>query len=174
MLFVKPPGKLGQAWHQDERYIPTRDRSLVDAWIGVDDATSENGCLWVLPGSHRPGYLFPCKPPTDLVEYDGSDESFDFDAAGAVAVPVKAGDVVLFNGCLLHKSHRNRTRGYRRALVCHYMNSYSSLPWYELAPKKVGSSTGRHRRREESGEGMSPGRIRTRGRAARPRRRMSG
>ena len=37
MLFVKPPTFQGQAWHQDEIYIPTRDRSLVGAWIAIDD-----------------------------------------------------------------------------------------------------------------------------------------
>ena len=50
MLFVKPPNFQGQAWHQDEIYIPTRDRSLIGAWIAMDDATVENGCLWILPG----------------------------------------------------------------------------------------------------------------------------
>ena len=42
MLFVKAAGKPGQAWHQDEDYIPTRDRSLLGAWIAMDDATTEN------------------------------------------------------------------------------------------------------------------------------------
>jgi ectoine hydroxylase-related dioxygenase (phytanoyl-CoA dioxygenase family) len=49
MLFAKPPGLPGQAWHQDKRYIPTRDRSLVGAWVALDDADEENGCLRVLP-----------------------------------------------------------------------------------------------------------------------------
>ena len=37
MFFAKPPGKPGQAWHQDECFIPTRDRSLCGAWIAIDD-----------------------------------------------------------------------------------------------------------------------------------------
>jgi ectoine hydroxylase-related dioxygenase (phytanoyl-CoA dioxygenase family) len=57
MLFIKSEGKPGQAWHQDELFIPTRDRSLAAAWIALDDATVENGCLWVLPGSHARGVL---------------------------------------------------------------------------------------------------------------------
>src|SRR5256885_3518295 len=52
MLFVKPPGFPGQAWHQDEYYIPTEDRSLTGAWIAMDAATIENGCLWAVPRSH--------------------------------------------------------------------------------------------------------------------------
>ena len=130
MLFVKPPAKPGQAWHQDEMYIPTRDRSLCGAWIAMDDATIENGCLWILPGSHRPGYIYPSKAPTDLVEYDGSFQCYGFDDSGAVPVEVKAGSVVFFNGYVLHKSLRNRTTAtYRRALVNHYMNSTSLLHW---------------------------------------------
>ena len=129
MLFVKPPGKPGQAWHQDEMYIPTRDRSLCGAWIAIDDATIENGCLWVLPGSHRPGYLFPTAKPTDLEEFDGSDECQGFLDARAVPVEIPAGGVVFFNGYLLHRSLRNRSGIYRRALVNHYMNSWSLLPW---------------------------------------------
>jgi hypothetical protein len=130
MLFVKPPGKPGQAWHQDEMYIPTRDRSLCGAWIALDDATVENGCLWLVPGSHRTGYLFPTRPPADLGEFDGSDECHGFDEAAAIPAEAAAGTVVFFNGYLLHRSLRNRSPGcHRRALVNHYMNAWSLLPW---------------------------------------------
>jgi phytanoyl-CoA hydroxylase len=132
MLFVKGPNKPGQAWHQDERYIPTRDRSLCGAWIALDDATIANGCLWVVPGSHRQGYIYPLHKPDDLDEYDGADEAHGFDLAKAVPVEVPAGSVVFFNGYLLHKSLRNRTQGYRRVLVNHYMNAWSLLPWYQV------------------------------------------
>lgn len=131
MLFVKPPGKQGQAWHQDERYIPTRDRSLIGAWIAIDDATIENGCLWVVPGSHQNGYLFPTKDHGQPHEYDSSDMAINFDDTKAVPVEVKAGSVVFFNGYLLHKSLKNRSHVYRRALVSHYMNAWSLLPWYD-------------------------------------------
>ncbi len=129
MLFVKPPGKQGQAWHQDEIYIPTRDRSLCGAWIAIDDATAENGCLSVLPGSHRSGYLYPWANTADLYNFDGPKEMHGFDANRERLVEVKAGAVVFFNGYLLHRSKRNRSRRYRRALVNHYMNAYSLLPW---------------------------------------------
>ena len=65
MLFIKIEGKPGQAWHQDEYFIPTRDRSLTAVWIALDDATVENGCLWVLPGSHRRGVLYPTHAQSD-------------------------------------------------------------------------------------------------------------
>ncbi len=65
MLSSKSEGKPGQAWHQDELFIPTRDRSLTAAWIALDDATVDNGCLWVLPGSHQPGVLYPDRDHQD-------------------------------------------------------------------------------------------------------------
>jgi phytanoyl-CoA hydroxylase len=130
MLFVKPPGFQGQAWHQDEIYIPTRDRSLIGAWIAIDDATIPNGCLWVVPGSHRTGYLFPQKDHGKYDEFDFAHESFGFDESKEVAVEVKAGTVVFFNGYLLHRSRKNRSDVFRRVLVNHYMNAWSLLPWY--------------------------------------------
>ena len=45
MYFIKPPRFQGQAWHQDEIFIPTRDRSLIGAWIAVDDATATATCI---------------------------------------------------------------------------------------------------------------------------------
>lgn len=130
MLFVKGPGMPGQAWHQDERYIPTRDRSLVGAWIALDDATVDNGCLWVLPGSHRTGFVHPTRAHGRPDEFDTADEAYGFDDGGAIPVEVPAGSVVFFNGYLLHRSLRNRSDGFRRALVNHYLNAWSLLPWH--------------------------------------------
>jgi ectoine hydroxylase-related dioxygenase (phytanoyl-CoA dioxygenase family) len=130
MLFVKPPGFQGQAWHQDEIYIPTRDRSLIGAWIALDDATIPNGCLWVVPGSHRSGYLFPQRDHNNADEFDFAGESYGFDESQEVPVEVKAGTLVFFNGYLLNRSRKNRSNVYRRVLVNHYMNSWSLLPWH--------------------------------------------
>jgi phytanoyl-CoA hydroxylase len=137
MLFAKPPGLPGQAWHQDERYIATRDRSLVGAWIALDDATVENGCLRVLPGSHRDGYLWPTRAHDKPEEFDFSDESYGFESHAEQKVEVEAGSVVFFNGYLLHRSLRNRSNGFRRALVNHYCNAWSLLPWATSPTEKI-------------------------------------
>lgn len=132
MLFIKAAGKPGQAWHQDEDYIPTRDRSLTGAWIALDDATIENGCLWVIPGSHKPGVLWP-QAQQDDPRFDCAEESHDFPYTDDDAVPVevKRGDIVFFNGYLLHRSLPNRAAGgFRRVLVNHYMSAQSLLPWF--------------------------------------------
>lgn len=132
MLFIKSAGKPGQAWHQDEFYIPTRDRSLTGGWIALDDATVDNGCLWVIPGSHKHGILWPQHEHEDK-RFDCSGEAvqFPYTDDDAVAVEVKAGSIVFFNGYLLHRSLPNtQTTGYRRCLVNHYMSAESLLPWY--------------------------------------------
>lgn len=137
MLFVKSAGTPGQAWHQDEHYIATRDRSLCGAWIALDDATIENGCLWMHPGSQAPGVLYPTQPHADD-RFDSADEAFGYpyEREGGVAVQVKAGAVAFFNGYVLHRSLPNRARaGFRRALVTHYMSARSLLPWTMGAPR---------------------------------------
>ena len=142
MLFLKSEGKPGQAWHQDELFIPTRDRSLTAAWIALDDARIDNGCLWALPGSHRAGVLYPDREHDDP-GYDCTVEAYDFPYRDEDAVPleVDAGDVVLFNGYLLHKSLPNTApRGTRRALVHHYMSAQSLLPWFHQPGVHLGKT----------------------------------
>jgi phytanoyl-CoA hydroxylase len=134
MLFMKSEGKPGQAWHQDEFFIPTRDRSLTAAWIALDDATIENGCLWVLPGSHRRGVIYPDRDQDDE-RFDCTVELYDFPYRDEDAVPVEvpAGAAVIFNGYLLHRSLPNSGRhGFRRALANHYMSAESLLPWHRV------------------------------------------
>jgi ectoine hydroxylase-related dioxygenase (phytanoyl-CoA dioxygenase family) len=131
MQFLKASGKPGQAWHQDEDFIPTRDRSLTGAWIAMDDATMENGCLWVLSKSHLPGVLWPQKFHFDK-RFDCARESYNFPWQNQDSLPVevKRGSIVFFNGYTLHRSLPNRAKsGFRRALVHHYMSAESLLPW---------------------------------------------
>lgn len=134
MLFIKSSGKPGQAWHQDEDYIPTRDRSLTGGWIALDRATIDNGCLWVIPGSHNHGVLWDQEWHGDR-RFDCADESvgFPYSDDDAIPVEVEAGSVVFFNGYLLHRSLPNTAPAgtYRRALVNHFMSCESLLPWGE-------------------------------------------
>ena len=132
MLFIKAEGKPGQAWHQDEAHIPTRDRSLTAAWIALDDAAVENGCLWVIPGSHHAGVLYPVREQHDT-RFDCTQEAhgFGYHEEDAVPVELPAGAALIFDGYLLHRSLPNTgQRGMRRALVNHYMSAESFLPWF--------------------------------------------
>lgn len=136
MLFIKSAGKPGQAWHQDEVYIPTRDRTLTGGWIAMDDATVENGCLWVIPGSQKNGIMYFQEWHADP-RFDCSHEAqgFPYTNDDAVPVEVKAGSIVFFNGYLLHRSLPNyASSGFRRSLVNHYMSAESLLPWHWGGP----------------------------------------
>jgi ectoine hydroxylase-related dioxygenase (phytanoyl-CoA dioxygenase family) len=131
MLFVKAPGKAGQSWHQDEYYIPTRDRSLVGAWIALDDADVANGCLQIIPKSNSAGYIMQriAGSSPEFAESDTIDVS-GYDAQTIVPVEARCGTVVFFGGHTLHSSTRNRTHDrFRMALVNHYMSAESMLPW---------------------------------------------
>ena len=131
MLFVKAEGKPGQAWHQDEFFIPTRDRSLTAIWVALDDATVENGCLWVLPGSHQAGVIYP-ERQIDDARFDCTTEAYQFPYRDEDSVPIEvaAGSALIFNGYLLHRSLPNTAPGsLRRAVANHYMSAQSLLPW---------------------------------------------
>ena len=53
--FMKPPGGVEKPYHQDSAYFKVEPADLVTAWMALDDVTLENGCLWVVPGSHLQG-----------------------------------------------------------------------------------------------------------------------
>lgn len=127
-LFVKPPGAPGNPWHQDERPLPTRDRSLVAVWIALEPAHRGNGCLRVVPSSHRPSTLLPTRPHSRPADYDFDHEAFGFDDRKAVDVELDAGDAVFFDGYLVHGSLPNRSAQSRRALTFHYMSAHSYFP----------------------------------------------
>ena len=82
----------------------------------------------MIPGSNK-WALYDQRPHDDEDEFDFAPESYGFDDSGEIPVEVKTGDVVFFNGYLLHRSRRNRSQACRRVLVNHYMNAWSRLPW---------------------------------------------
>ncbi|MFS4466705.1 phytanoyl-CoA dioxygenase family protein [Maribacter sp. 2210JD10-5] len=131
MLFMKAPGKKGQSWHQDEYFIPTRDKSLIGAWIALEDADEENGCLWVIPKSHKEGYIrkrIPNENP-NFADVDRADIK-PYTEKDMIKVEVTEGSVIFFHGYLLHMSLANRSNSrFRRALVGHYSSAETMLPW---------------------------------------------
>jgi phytanoyl-CoA hydroxylase len=150
MLFLKPPGKPGQGWHQDSYYIPTHPDTLCGAWIAVDDCDETNGAMWFARGSQnepvyppRNGYGYGDKGIRDIAHVDGvsnpndneNDLSRIADRYPQVLVAAKAGDVVFFGGHVLHRSKTNFTLDrFRRAFVSHYCNARSFTQWGADAP----------------------------------------
>jgi ectoine hydroxylase-related dioxygenase (phytanoyl-CoA dioxygenase family) len=130
-FFIKHAGMPGNAWHQDEAFVPTRDRSLCTLWIALDAATIENGCLRFVPGSHRPGVIYPRRRHNNPA-LDREEESFGFPAApdGEIAIELAPGSAVFFNGYLVHGSYQNvRPSGFRRALLYSYTSAETLMAW---------------------------------------------
>ena len=127
--WAKVPEEAGYAWHQDESYVPTRDKSLTSIWVALEDATRENGCLWVVPESHRMGFMYPTRRTQNPEFQSHHPESYGFDLDKAIPLEVTAGSVVVFNGYLLHSSGLNGSRRTRKSLGLHLCNSWCVLPW---------------------------------------------
>jgi len=119
-LFLKPPHHGGVvSWHQDYSYWQwTKPMAHLTCWIGLDDTTCDNGCLWYVPGSHRWGLL----PITGLAgEMDGVVEVLGDEQRAAfhhrVPVELRAGEAVFHHPLALHGSFENRTEAPRRGAV---------------------------------------------------------
>jgi ectoine hydroxylase-related dioxygenase (phytanoyl-CoA dioxygenase family) len=98
-------------WHQDNGYGTLDPPDDLTVWIALDDTDERNGCLWVLPESHGGG--------ARVHERRGALYRAEVDEAG-VALPMRAGDAVLFGGLLLHRSLPNETTRARYALYLRY------------------------------------------------------
>jgi len=129
MFYFKPPGARGQDLHQDNFYLRVKPGTCIAAWMAVDDADSGNGGMVVVPGSNKLDIV--CPTEADRTRFF-TDHHVDI-PAGMKEMPVslKAGDVLFFNGSLIHGSYTNTSKDrFRRALICHYAPAAS----LELSP----------------------------------------
>jgi phytanoyl-CoA hydroxylase len=120
MLYFKPAGARGQALHQDQYYLRVQPGTCLAAWLALDDCDEENGCLQVVPGTQNAPLLCTVKADTTQSFTDVTVPL----AEGMTPVPVvmKAGDVLFFNGQLVHGSFPNTSKDrFRRSLIGHYI-----------------------------------------------------
>jgi phytanoyl-CoA hydroxylase len=119
-FIFKNPGAWGQPWHQDGYYFPFEPaRPIVGVWLAVTEATLENGCLHVLPGSHREPVHEHVPDPRPGANY-GYVEIVDHDMEASVPVLMDPGDLLVFDSHLMHRSTDNGSTGIRAAMVYHY------------------------------------------------------
>ena len=122
MLYFKPAGARGQALHQDNFYLQAAPGTCMAAWMALDACDEENGCMQVVPSSHNWPVLCP-------VEADVSASFTNVtvpipDSMVAVPVIMDAGDVLFFNGSLVHGSFPNTSKDrFRRSLIGHYIET---------------------------------------------------
>jgi ectoine hydroxylase-related dioxygenase (phytanoyl-CoA dioxygenase family) len=119
-FIFKNAGAWGQPWHQDSYYFPfDPPRPVLGVWLAISEATLANGCLHVLPGSHREPIKTHVDDRRPNANY-GYVEIVDHDMSGSVPVLMQPGDLLLFDSHLMHRSTDNETDGVRAAMVFHY------------------------------------------------------
>ena len=112
-FIFKNPGAWGQPWHQDSWYFPFEPaRPISGVWLAVTQATLENGCLYVLPGSHRERVHEHVPDRRPGANY-GYVEIIDHDMCGSMPVLMDPGDLLLFDSHLMHRSTDNESDGIR-------------------------------------------------------------
>jgi len=135
MLIFKQPRIGGEVvWHQDASFLFTEPQSVVGFWFALEDATRDNGCLWVAPGGHR-GPLrerYVCRDGhLSMLAMDGTPWP---EAARTRPLEVPAGTLVVFDGLLPHASAPNRSAQSRMAYTLHVVDAnatYSPLNWLQ-------------------------------------------
>lgn len=140
-VFCKP-ARVGREvpWHQDGEYWPIRPLATCSAWIAIDDATPENGCMRFIPGSHQAGKVHPhhfaMAPDRALgQEIDGQ----AFDPSSARDDVLVAGQFSLHDVFLIHGSAHNRSARRRAGFVVRYMPATSR---YERSIKRSQTQAG--------------------------------
>ena len=134
MYIYKQPKIGGEVkWHQDASFFFTTPQSVVTYWFAMEDATLENGCLWVEPAGHK-------GPLRERFNRTGSDTTMEtlndmpWPTETGVAVPVKAGSLVIFHGHLPHYSAPNRSDKSRQAYTLHVTSGctdYAEENWLQ-------------------------------------------
>jgi len=122
MVYCKPPGSRGQALHQDQYFLRARPGTCMAAWLALDDTDDANGCIRVVPGSQDWPIL--CPVPADTTVSFARDAIPLPDHVESMPVEMAAGDVLFFNGSLVHGSAPNVTADrFRRSLIGHYIEA---------------------------------------------------
>jgi phytanoyl-CoA hydroxylase len=135
MYIFKQPGIGGEVkWHQDATFFETTPVSVTTFWFALEDATIDNGCLWVEPGGHRGPMRERFVRNGDDIRMETLDTTPWPDDSVAVPLEAKAGSLVCFHGLLPHYSAPNRSPISRHAYTLHATcgsTEYSPHNWIQ-------------------------------------------
>lgn len=124
MIYFKPPGARGQALHQDQRYLRAEPGTCMAAWLALEDIDEENGCMSIVPGTQDIPMLCPGTSDSTL-SFTGDQVPLPKEAT-PIPMIMKEGDVLFFNGSLVHGSGPNNSdTRFRRIIVGHYIEGTS-------------------------------------------------
>lgn len=116
---IKEPFANPTAFHRDVPFWSFDSQDAISYWIALDDASLNRGCLHFLPGSHKSNDYSRTNIGVNVGEIFHSFP--ELAKIHPVAVPVKAGDCIFFNGMVVHGAGANMTPHYRRAMTCGLM-----------------------------------------------------
>lgn len=138
MHIFKPPRIGGEVrWHQDATFLRTEPLTVTGFWFALEDATRDNGCLWVEPGGHRGPLRERFVRRGDAVRTEVVDAT-PWPAPGrTVPLEVEAGTLVVFHGLLPHASAPNRSAVSREAYTLHAVDAGSTWAadnWLQRSP----------------------------------------
>jgi ectoine hydroxylase-related dioxygenase (phytanoyl-CoA dioxygenase family) len=119
-VYKRPEANRDFPWHQDTGYVPTEPMHYLTCWLALDDATIENGCVWIQPGSHHKGMVEHVKTDIGWLCYFGDNEG--------IPVELKKGSMVIFQSLLFHRSTPNRSQTTRKGYVIQYSTEGSFNP----------------------------------------------
>jgi phytanoyl-CoA hydroxylase len=135
MYIFKQPGIGGEVrWHQDATFFETTPISVTTFWFALEDATIDNGCLWVEPGGHRGPLRERFVRDGDHIAMEKLDTTPWPDDPVAVPLECRAGSLVCFHGLLPHYSAPNRSPVSRHAFTLHATDArteYSPRNWIQ-------------------------------------------
>ena len=122
-IWKAPEIGLGFPWHQDKFYFGKRfeTATTVGTWTAIDPADRENGCLYLLPGSHKQDIsVHDDLEGSQQQEFKLARDARDEDG---IAIEAPPGAVIWFHSHLLHKSTENHSQRFRRSYVSHYLSA---------------------------------------------------
>jgi phytanoyl-CoA hydroxylase len=135
MLIFKQPRIGGEVnWHQDASFLATEPQSVIGFWFALEDATRDNGCLWVEPGGHRGPLRERYGRTADGLTMERLDDTPWPAPPRTRALEVPAGTLVVFDGLLPHASAVNRSAQSRMAFTLHAVDAmacYSPRNWLQ-------------------------------------------
>ncbi len=113
------------AWHQDVTYWGLEPAEAHSAWIAIDDSDRENGCMKVLPKSHRQGVKLhsTAELQGNLLSINQEIPDDHLDTIGAIDLNLRAGQMSVHHGMLVHSSNPNQSDRRRCGLVARYIST---------------------------------------------------
>jgi phytanoyl-CoA hydroxylase len=141
MYIFKQPNIGGEVTcHQDATFLYTEPPSVTGFWFALEDATQENGCMWVIPGGHKFGlkkrFVRAAEGGQGEMKFETLDDS-PWPKIPQAALEVSQGALVILHGLLPHLSHANRSAKSRHAYTLHVIDGaceYKSDNWLRRAP----------------------------------------